>query len=352
MADTYTGMRGIPLAPPPTTPAARRRWLIARRHVLGASDVAKVLGLAPPTWGSPLDVWLEKTSPDVVDKDMGERVRWGLRLERPIVDEYRVRHAEDRGVYVAPSPGLLRHEEHYWLSATPDRVLLDRATKRTALGLLEIKNADWSKERDWEDGVPFHIQIQTQVQMGVTGTPFVDVVPLFGGNKMPEPHRVEFDPIAWHEIVQITGAWWRGHVEAGIAPAPMVGDIPNLNKVWPGAEGTSVYLDDDLVAALRRRDSAKRLMGDLKRETDEIELTVKALMGDATAALWQPVDDDGEPVGDPVKVASWTRSTQKYFEQSRLEEEKPDLAAEYTTRRPSQRFTVHKSIHNTPTEEE
>lgn len=341
-------IRGVLLAPPPTTATARKRWLAARRAVLGASDVSTVLGMAPPAWGtSPLQVWLEKTDPDHVPDDPTEKMLWGLRLERPIVDEYRIRHAKAEGFYVAPSPGLLRSEEYPWLSATPDRVLLDRATKRTALGLLEVKTAAWNLEREWADGVPLHYQIQTQVQMLVTGLPWVDVIPLFGGNKMPEPLRVEADEVAQAQIVEITGAWWAAHVEAGVPPAPEIHDLERLPQVWPG-DGSAATLRRSLVDRLLVRDRIKERIRDLERAADRVEVDVKVAMGNATTAWYQPQPVEGAVEAPaPIKVASWTRSPRKNFDQKRFQQDHPGLAGEYTTTGSTQRFTVHKSIHDT-----
>lgn len=342
-------MRGVPLAPPPTTPAARRLWLKRRREVLGASDVSTILGMAPPSWGtSPLQVWLEKVDDDHVPDDPTERMLWGLRLERPLVDEYRVRHAKANGVYVAPSPGLLRSQEYPWLSATPDRVLLDRATKRTALGLLEAKTAAWNLEREWADGVPLHYQIQTQVQMLVTGLPWVDVVPLFGGNRMPEPLRVHRDDAAIEQIVKITGAWWRGHVESGVAPEPLLHDLEHLPQVWPGVKDQTAELGEPLVRRLLVRDRIKERIKMLEQAADRVELDVKVTMADATSAWYQPpASPEALEPPAPIKIASWTRFPTNRFNRKQFAQDHPDLDTKYTETGAGQRFTVHKTIQET-----
>jgi putative phage-type endonuclease len=323
-------MSGRLVAGPPTTPAARRRWLEHRKHFLSASDIATILGLAPPSWGtSPLQVWLEKTDPDHEQDEPTERMLWGLRLERPIADEFRVRHARRLGVYVAPTPGLIASVEHPHLACTPDRVLLDAATRTTALGLLEIKTQGHTIRAEWRDGVPYHYQIQTQVQMGVTGLPYCYVVPLFGGNHMPEPHLLKFDPEAFAMITEITGQWWQRHIVERVPPDPVVGDEPFLPEVWPG-DGSTAVLEDTLASRLALRQRMRRRIKQLEDAVARVDLDVKRTMRDAGAAY----DMDGN------KVATWTRYERKYFDQQALAEAYPEIAAQFTRRITSQRFNV------------
>lgn len=346
-------MRGRLLAPPPTTKAARKKWLIARRQVLGASDVAVILGMAPSSWqNTPLSIWLEKTDPDHVPEDPSERMLWGLRLERPLVDEYRVRHAKAAGVYVAPSPGLLQSEDHPWLSATPDRILVDRRTRSIMMGLLEAKTADKYLEREWADGVPLYYQIQTQVQMLVTGAPWVDVVPLFGGNKMPEPYRVYRDREAIAQIIDLTGAWWRAHVEAGVPPEPDVNDMTRLPQVWPG-DDSAIDLPESLVGRLLVRERIKARIKMLEKAAARVELDLKTTMRDATTAWWQPPKSpDALAAPAPVKVATWSRYPVRQFDRDSFRADHPDLDEKYTDVTTGQRLTVHKQIHDTTTTEE
>ena len=77
-SENIPGMGGVLVAPPPTSKRARALWLAARKQGLGASEVATILGLAPTGWkSSPLGIWLDKTHPDVIEKDVTERMEWG-----------------------------------------------------------------------------------------------------------------------------------------------------------------------------------------------------------------------------------------------------------------------------------
>lgn len=343
---------GVLVAPGPSTPAARKRWLAARRAGLGASEVSTILGLAPPSWGTtPLGVWLDKTHPEQVQDDPTERMLWGLRLERPIADEYRIRHATPNGIRVDPCPGLLAHPEHRWLLATPDRLLTRPATyadweihpewfvdqtyesaARVAVGVLEIKTADAMLQREWDLGVPLHYQVQVQVQMGITGLPWADVVPLFGGNHMPHPYRVEFDPLAFAQIVELCGAWWAAHVEADVPPEPTIEDIPLLSQVWPGDDDAPpAHLSSALLERVLVRERIKERIKQLEAAAARVEVDLKTTMRNAKVAMY----------GDQ-KVATWTRYDRNQFRQKDFAADHPALAAQYTDKIPSQRLTVHR----------
>ena len=41
----------------------RMAWLEARKLYIGASDIAKLTGVAPASWGGPFSVWADKVQP-------------------------------------------------------------------------------------------------------------------------------------------------------------------------------------------------------------------------------------------------------------------------------------------------
>ena len=73
-------MTALPKKPAGLTDAQRA----ARRHGLGGSDVAAVLGLDP--WRSPLDVYVDKVEGS--QRTENAPMQWGNRLEAPIADAY------------------------------------------------------------------------------------------------------------------------------------------------------------------------------------------------------------------------------------------------------------------------
>lgn len=332
ITEKYPGMRGELVAPPPTNKRNRAEWLRARKAGLGASEVATILGLAPTGWKtSPLGIWLDKTSPDIDDGDVTERMEWGTELEAPVARVFAKRHARELGIRVAGTPGLLRHEEHSWMLATPDRVGIGLRSK-VAEAVVEVKTSDAMMRKEWDDGAPFHYAIQVQCQLAVTGLPVAYLVPLFGGNYMPEPFPVERDELAIQQIVEICGAWWERYVVGREMPPAIVADMPALTSIYPGDEGV-LTVDDEVAAELSER---ARLRVEIENRTtrmEEIDLHVKTLLQDAKYA----VDEDGNT------LATWSRFGKRSTDWKSLTRDHPevaDLVPDYTTKKPSGRFIV------------
>jgi putative phage-type endonuclease len=136
----------------------REAWLAARSTGIGASESAAILGLS--SWASPLSVYMGKVDPTPVSDD-AEWMRWGLLLERTILEEL------CRRAGVAPVPGpahMLRSDEHPWATATPDGMVSETREP------IEVKNLAWGyDEEEWAIGIPEHYRLQCQHQMMVTG---------------------------------------------------------------------------------------------------------------------------------------------------------------------------------------
>jgi putative phage-type endonuclease len=342
------GLRGNAIAPPPTSKRARARWLAARKAGLGASEVAAILGLAPASWGvTPLSIWLDKTNPEVIDGEPTERMQWGLLLEKPILTEFTRRHAKALGIKVTGSPGLLAHEDHPWLMATPDGVGVSVLTAEPECTLEVKSNNHFALREEWAEGVPLNYQVQKQVQLAVTGLSYGYVIPLFGGNHMPEPFVVEADPVAQGQIIEAAGDWWQRHVVERVMPEPVVADSSRLDEVWPGDDST-VRVDPSLEQTLREAAWKHAEAIRLEAEYAEAVLAAKVAMGDAKVAM----STDG------VKLATWSRFPKRQTDTAKMLEDHPEVAsiiAEYTKPAPSQRFTVAKTVavdpHDPTTEE-
>lgn len=328
MGELPAGMRGRVVLAAADYARSRRPWLAARRQGLGASEVAAVLGLSD--YATPLDVWLDKTSTaDPADEPPSEAALWGNRLERAIADEFRVRHSRRLGVKVLPTPGLLAHEHHPWMLATVDRVLVHRRDGSFRCPL-EIKTAGTYAAKEWGDEPPLKYRVQVQVQLAVTGADHGLIVPLFAGQKMPAPWRVDRDDEAIAAIVEHAGAWWRQHVVGGVMPDPTARDVSTLAAVWPEADDTEAVLDDSLVDRLRLRARITRRIRDLEAARDRVDAAVKAAMGPAKKAT----------TPDGVVAATWSRYPVRRLDVDAFKADHPDLHARYLRETRGQRFTA------------
>ena len=109
----------------------RQAWLAKRQTGIGGSDIARVLGLSP--FGTPLDVWLEKTQP-ILDREPNEAMRWGTLLEEPVANEY----ARRQSVTLQRVRPIVRAAKRPWALAAIDRAIREGASTvrtRSAGGL-------------------------------------------------------------------------------------------------------------------------------------------------------------------------------------------------------------------------
>lgn len=214
-----------------TPQANTTEWLTARKSIIGASEVACILGLS--RYSTPLGIYNDKLNPHIVD-DMTEWQEWGHRLEDAIATWVQ----DKQGLTVLPSPGLLQSVDYPWLGATPDRV--------TDAGQpVELKTSDRFMADAWVDGVPDNYLIQVMVQMIVLGARRGYLAVLHGGNR-PEFFTIDWDQQVVDQIISITKDFWQNNVMAKVAPEPTTAE--ELSLVHRDS-GTTLEGDERLLMA-------------------------------------------------------------------------------------------------------
>jgi putative phage-type endonuclease len=293
-----------------TTTANTPEWLGLRKSIIGASEVACVLGLSK--WSTPLGIYNDKLNPNVSDDEMTEWQEWGHRLEDPIAGWV----ADTQGIEVVASPGLIRSNEYPWLGATPDRVTLKGEP-------LEIKSSDRFMADDWLDGVPDNYRIQVLVQMIVLGARRGYLAVLHGGNR-PEFFTIEWDQVVVDQIIQITGDFWRDNVQALVPPEPTTGD--ELSLVHRDS-GTTLDGDERLLMAWY-------LDGQERSAYKAAEEKIKAVK---TAYQELLAKTDNSVLSYKGKALyTWKRpKPAASFDMALFKAEHPDLVTRYTREHPS-----------------
>lgn len=107
----------------------------ARRKRLTGTDIAKVVGVAPKSWGGPVDIYLEKLG--LYEPPETSQMRSGLMLETVIAQMY----TEETGIELVRPPDIfVESQEFDWVGASLDyrsldcRILVDCKNVRTAEG--------------------------------------------------------------------------------------------------------------------------------------------------------------------------------------------------------------------------
>lgn len=218
--------------------SVNEQWLGFRRHGVGGSDVAPIMGVSP--FRSPLEVWLEKTG-RVEPDDISDRpaVYWGTILEDVVALEFARQHPEMK---VKKSNVVYQSVERPWAIASIDRALTCKGKR----GILEIKTASAYKSHEWEDGIPLYYQTQVLHYLSVTGWDFAWVAVLIGGNTYKE-FKVEVDEADMLAVTKAVDEFWTDFVEADIMPeiVGMDSEIDALNAYYAESDGDMLLIDDE-----------------------------------------------------------------------------------------------------------
>lgn len=255
-------------------------WLRLRKQGIGASEAAAVLG--DTSWGTPLTVYMEKTS-DLIDDLQNDRMRWGLRME-PHIANWAQEDYPDQG-QIIPAGGLLQSVEYPFLLGTLDREVI---FPEGDTGPFEIKNVDANEKYRWrgDDGLeaPRAYWIQTQQQMLIKGSKRALIQPFFGGNDLPAAIEIRFDQAFCDEyLIGRIGDFWNYNIVPRIPPEASLGD--DLWAIWPGVKGQEIEADDTVLdwVGKWRINRSDRLTA--KKAEDEAALEITKFMGDATELL-------------------------------------------------------------------
>lgn len=304
-----------------TTESNTPEWLLARKSILGASEVACVLGLSK--WSTPLAIYIDKLS-DSIDDSMSEWQEWGHRLEDPIAA-----WVEDtQGITVLPSPGLLRSNDYPWLGATPDRVTRNGEP-------VELKTSDRFMADDWLDGPPANYVIQVMVQMIVLGVRRGYLAVLHGGNR-PEFHVIEWDQAVVDQIIDITREFWHDNVLAKVAPEPITSSEAVL--AYPTAPDIAIEGGEALHELWGAYGLLQAEAKDIDERLEGMKLELQKAMGsDATALTFE---------GTPLFTWKIRKGTTR-LDGKALAAAHPEIVAEFTRTGEPTRTFLRKTIKET-----
>lgn len=210
----------------------RHEWLESRRNGIGSSDTAAILGLSK--WKNALDVYLAKVTPNK-SEDMTGPQEWGHRAEPMIAAAIM-----DRTGWKLEKVPTVRHPEHEFLIASPDRV-------NDAGELIEIKTS--ARSEGWGEpetaDVPEAYWIQVQHQLEVCGRDAAWIYVLIGGNDFRR-YRLERDPEYLPTVIGPLAEFWEC-VENRTPPEIDFGGaniVASLNRLYQPKPGTYVALED------------------------------------------------------------------------------------------------------------
>ncbi len=240
----------------------RQQWLAQRRLGAGGSDIAAILGLSP--FKTAFQLWLEKTGRDEGQIKDNERMAWGRRLEKSILDDWQDRHGRllDRGRCVV-------HPTCSIISATLDGSTADLSV------VVEAKNVDTTPAA----AQPYY-EVQVLWEMAASGAQTGYLTELVRGHEIVEfVFRLEDYAARIQEIIDIVQDWWAKHVIADVPPDPLAADVRRIARLYPEVDAAAVAeIPEDLVRDYLKEKEAVEA-AEMRR--DAIQTKIQMLMGPA-----------------------------------------------------------------------
>lgn len=264
---------------------SREEWLEYRGNGIGGSEAAAVLGV-PGAFGSRLKIWALKTGrmpPE--DVSGNERVKWGTRLERAILDGFAEETGRECHAWsdcVGTHTAVVRHPTAGWMFATPDGICQDA---ERGIGLIQVKTAHAGKLAEWsDDEPPLPYIVQVQHEMACTGAKWCALVCLVGGNAL-RWFDVERDEPFIRAMMAAEEVFW-SMVRDGEMPEPDGSEQSGeaLRAMFPRDSGAEIQLSDAYEAIDAELVKMKAERAALDKRIEHHEQVIKAAMGDATHA--------------------------------------------------------------------
>lgn len=279
---------------------SREEWLELRKHGIGGSEAAAILGLNP--YMTPYTVWAEKTN-RLPEKEDTEAMRLGRDLEEYVAKRF----TEKTGKRVKRRNAILWHEEYPFMFANADRFIVGEnagleCKTTSTLNLKQFKNGEY----------PDTYYCQCMHYMAVTGYRKWYLAVLVLGKEFLV-YEINRDEDEIRSLVEAEKAFWNYVVKD--TPPPVDGRRPTtktIHTIYREAEPGKIELfgEDSHIKTLLE---LGKEMKALSTEKERIEQHLKELLGNC---------EFGQ--SDKFTV-SWKNQTRRNFSVERLLEDHPDI---------------------------
>ena len=299
---------------------------------IGGSDIGAILGLS--TYKQPLDVWKEKLGlASALEKPI--HLRFGQHLESFIAEEYE----RVTGWLTHEHPQTVHHPEHPQLFAHVDRLVTkDQGVATDAKGkvvtpwLLECKTANAFTANQWgnpgTDQVPDAYLVQCIWYTTLTGCQEAHLAVLLGNHDFriyKIPHNQELGS----HLIEAALSFWNQHVLNQVPPKPT--SRQGVLALYPVETlGLSVEAQPHTVLQLKRLKRLQKLAKSIETTCEKIKDQLAIHMGPA-----ERICSNGK------SLATWKSGAPiSRVDVTRLRQERPDIANDYTVVSPSPRRLV------------
>ena len=248
---------------------SREQWLLERHNGIGASDIGGILGLSPFANKTPMAIFIEKTNEAPTEIPQTEKMKFGLKMEQVVADEY----MERTGRKVIRDNKIRVHSKYPWLRCNLDRVIVDNGDGN-GTGVCEIKTVSSFARKQWTAAIPLEYYAQVQQQLACTGYKW-GVIPLLeDGNHYDSLTFFRDEPFI-AEMIQKAEAFWNAVLNND---AEAIKLFPtDLDKIQekPGsyveATGNGVELVDAYLNLSKKKSEIEK---DIKAASEAIKLLI------------------------------------------------------------------------------
>lgn len=287
---------------------SRQEWLKLRQTGIGGSDAGTILGINK--WKSPIQLYFEKTQPELKQEIDNEYIYWGNVLEDVVAKEF----TERTGKKVRKVNKMFRHPKYNFMLANIDRAVVGEKA------VLECKTTSEYNKEDWkEDEIPDSYIAQVQHYMAVTGYEKGYIAVLIGGNKFIWK-EIERDEELINIIIQEEKYFWENYILGDDIP-PVDGSVATTEFMkfkYQDSVDTQAVLDENDEMIIKALNQIKEEEKELKEQKAKYENQIKNKLGENQFGISQNYQ------------VSWKAQKSSRFDRKKFKEEYPELDEQYT----------------------
>lgn len=276
----------------------RTRWMELRRVGVTASEIAAVIGVAPPEYGSAWSVYAAKITGQEFQGDTDATLR-GTHLEAYVADRYAAEHPSVR----LSEGGLYCSTDRPWQMATFDRLALSPPVNGPSDSWtvpVQIKTSatydGWGQ--DGSQDIPVYYRAQCLQEMDVWDSDHVLVPCLFVHDWKLRVYRIVRDSDAVKDIMLLRQAGVEFLDRVAREDEPEIDWTPATSKALKTLRPDLVEREVFINAKLARRYRAARIaVAKAERQLAQASNEIEHAAGDAKFVM-------AKINGQPVKIAT------------------------------------------------
>lgn len=280
----------------------REQFLLDRKQGIGGSDVAAIMGLSP--WATALDVFRDKTNPELALDEPSEDMQRGIRVEKYILQEY----SERSEVQLDTNVPTIIDPQYPFMRANIDARQLDGNV------IIEAKSTK-APLSSWEKGIPEYYKTQVAYYAMLADADYVEIPVLFSGWTYA-CFTYWRDETFEAEIKAAVINFWQNHIVKNIPPKPTT--IDELKAAYPIiSDEKTITADNDMREKVYQLQEASEQRKTLEKQEKKLKAEIQCFMGDAGLL------DAGF-----CKLALKERNATR-FDTTSFKESKPELYQQY-----------------------